>query len=115
LAEAFDRKLLLTADLEARGEKELIARLGVQGLKADVLKVAHHGSNSSTSPWFLNAVNPRLAIISAGPQNRYGHPAGKVLDRLQVRGIPVLRTDQLGNIDLVVVPDGRLQIHTSPD
>ena len=68
-------------------------------LRADVLKVGHHGSNASTSPAFLAAVQPRVAVISVGAENRFGHPAPELLERL--RGIEVLRTDERGRVELV--------------
>lgn len=87
---------LFTGDIEERGERALAA-LG-SFLSADVLKVGHHGSNTSTSAEFLQAVQPSLAIISVG-ENSYGHPVPEVLERLS--GIQILRTDQNGDITLV--------------
>jgi competence protein ComEC len=68
---------------------------------ADVLKVSHHGSETSSSPHFLDHVKPRLAIISCGKHNRYGHPAQGTLERLAARTIIPLRTDELGAIKVV--------------
>ncbi len=89
--------MLLTGDAEQEAEQTMLR--GSMPLRADVLKVGHHGSNASTSPEFLAAVQPRLAVISVGAENRYGHPAPELLQRLQ--GIEVLRTDQRGRIELV--------------
>ena len=89
--------LLLAGDAEADAEHEMLAS-GAR-LRADVLKVGHHGSNAGTSPGFLAAVQPRLAVISVGADNRFGHPAPEVVARLQ--GARVLRTDQRGRIELV--------------
>lgn len=113
VAAALDRRILLTGDLEDLGERALISKYGTAGLHADILKVAHHGSNSSTSSRFLAVVRPRLALISAGVGNRYGHPSQLVLDRLQAHGIGVLRTDQLGDIDLQFLSGHRLKILSS--
>jgi competence protein ComEC len=66
--------------------------------KADVLKVAHHGSSSSTSEGFLKVVSPTVAVISVGAGNDYGHPAKVTLDRLAAVGAKVYRTDQGGTI-----------------
>lgn len=93
--------LLLTGDAEADAEQDMLVA-GVP-LEADILKVGHHGSNAGTSPEFLAAVQPQLAVISVGADNRFGHPAPELLARLQ--GADVLRTDQRGRIELV--SDGR--------
>lgn len=69
-----------------------------QNLKADVLKVGHHGSSTSTSSAFLKAVSPKYAIISVGAGNDYGHPAASTLSRLSGAGVQVFRTDQNGTI-----------------
>ncbi len=94
--------LLLTGDAEEEAEQEMLA--AQLPLRADVLKVGHHGSSASTSRPFLAAVGPRLAVISAGAENRFGHPAPELLQRLA--GIEVLRTDQHGRIELVSDGDG---------
>ena len=70
-------------------------------IRADVLKVSHHGSKTSSTPVFLNAVQPKLAVVSVGADNRFGHPAPETLEKLHQIGSKVLRTDQLGNIKVV--------------
>jgi len=85
---------LLTGDLEAPMERLLLADR--RSLHADVLKVGHHGSKTSTSPDFLEAVSPSIALISAGFENSFGHPHPTVLTRLVQRHSAVLRTDQDG-------------------
>lgn len=86
---------LFTGDAEAGSEKDMIAS-GVN-LKSTVLKVGHHGSNSSTSEAFLDAVNPKYAVISVG-SNSYGHPTDEILNRLSQHGVSVYRTDISGTI-----------------
>lgn len=73
-------------------------------IKADVLKVAHHGSPYSSTKEFLQAVSPKFAVISVGKVNRYGHPSEHVLNRLQDVGATILRTDKLGTI--IIRSDG---------
>ncbi len=102
-------RVLLTGDLEAAGERLLLRRYGA-ALAADVLKVAHHGSKSSTTPAWLEAVDPRIALVSAGRNNWYGHPAPAVLARLERRRLRVLRTDRSGRLDLTFHPDGRIAV-----
>lgn len=109
VAEAFGRQVVLTGDLEAAGERLLVRAAG-SGLDGDVLKVAHHGSRSSSTAGFLRAASPSLALVSAGARNPYGHPAPEVLDRLRRHGARVLRTDRDGMIVLRFHPDGRWEI-----
>jgi competence protein ComEC len=85
---------LLTGDLESPMERLLLA--DGRPLHADVLKVGHHGSKTSTSPDFLDAVSPSIAIISAGFENSFGHPHPSVLARLEERHSAILRTDLAG-------------------
>ncbi|AKP47879.1 DNA internalization-related competence protein ComEC/Rec2 [Bacillus smithii] len=86
---------LFTGDLEKEGEAELVQQWN---LKADILKVGHHGSKTSTSPKFLEAVNPKIAVISVGVKNRYGHPHPEVIRLLEEQHINVFRTDLNGQI-----------------
>jgi competence protein ComEC len=109
MAETAGRRVLLTGDLEAVGEARLVEREAPR-LRADVLKVAHHGSRTSTRPAFLGAVAPRLALISAGPDNPYGHPAPEVLERLAAARARVLRTDLSGRVELRFHDDGRILV-----
>ena len=100
-----DVRILLTGDAEAPEEAWLVAHRSRQ-LRADVLKVGHHGSRTSTGSAFLDAVDPSLALVSVGARNRYGHPSGPVLDTLARRGIAVARTDRRGTIVLATNADG---------
>ncbi len=90
-----DTSFLFTGDAEVESEAAMLAS-GVD-LSADVLKVGHHGSGSSTSQLFLDAVSPDYAVISVG-KNSYGHPTDEVLSRLQSANSTILRTDELGDI-----------------
>jgi len=88
--------VLLTGDAEENEEKAL---LGAGDLSSDFLKVGHHGSRTSTSPALLRAVRPRLATISSGVRNRFGHPHPVTLESLRAVGVFAMRTDRLGSID----------------
>jgi competence protein ComEC len=104
------RSLLLSGDMERQIESELLAENLVH--HTDILKVAHHGSKTSTTEPFLDAVHPAFAIISAGFENLYGHPNAEVVERLKQSNIDVLRTDQMGAI--TVRTDGRrVEIETA--
>ena len=96
-------RFLLVGDAEAGEERWLLEN--APDLRADVLKVGHHGSRTSSTAGFLAAVDPRLALISVGAGNRYGHPDAAVIAALAEHGATVLRTDHLGSI--VVRTDGR--------
>ncbi|MBU0702892.1 MAG: MBL fold metallo-hydrolase, partial [Chloroflexi bacterium] len=89
--------VLLPGDIEAVVEQQLVAEGA--GLASTVLKAAHHGSCSSTTPEFLEAVAPEVVVISVGAENRFGHPCEEVLERLD--GIPVYRTDEQGAIEFI--------------
>jgi competence protein ComEC len=97
-------RFLLVGDAEAAEERWLLAR-DPAALRADVLKVGHHGSATSTTPEFLAAVAPRVALVSVGADNTYGHPDMDVMQALRDAGAEVLRTDRDGAV--VVRTDGR--------
>lgn len=90
---------LFTGDMEKNQETYLIYAEG-GNLASDVLKVGHHGSDTSTSESFLGYVSPEYAVISAGKDNKFGHPRAEVLDRLVRFGVSVLRTDERGTIKI---------------
>lgn len=110
LAEANGRRALLTGDAEAPAERRMLRELGDGGLRADILKVGHHGSKTSTTDDFLAAISPRLALISDGIANVYHHPSPVVLRRLQKRAIPTLRTDRDGEVVVRIGEGGALRI-----
>ncbi len=90
------RVALLTGDIERDAESELAGRVSC----VDVLKVAHHGSRTSSTPLLLDAIAPRLAFISCGRHNLFGHPHPEVLRAFRDRLVPVSRTDLNGTIDI---------------
>ncbi len=90
--------LLLTGDIESKAERELLA--AKKDLKALILKVAHHGSQSSSRADFLDAVAPKIAVISAGYGNRFGFPAEVVVRRFREKGIALFRVDLDGAVQI---------------
>ncbi len=90
--------VLLTGDIEEAGEIALRNQAMISDV--DILKVAHHGSKTSSHDWFLQLAQPEIAVISNGKNNPYGHPHSQVIDRLQTMGVQILRTDQLGEIEI---------------
>ena len=104
-----ETSFLFTGDMGFEAEDDMLAA-GVD-VSATVLKVAHHGSAGSSSTEFLQAVHPQYAVISVGADNDYGHPTEAALNRLAACGIPVYRTDLLGEI--IAVSDGKTVTITS--
>ena len=95
---------LLTGDLEARGELELV-RADADSLKADLLVVPHHGSLTSSTPAFIAAVAPQIAVYTPGYRNRFGHPRAEVAARYDAAGIRTFRTDFDGALSFTFAPD----------
>lgn len=90
--------MLLTGDVEGAGEERLVENL--HGKTYDALKVAHHGSKNSTGERFLEEVRPKIAVISAGKQNRYGHPHGETLERLRKIRCEIYNTQESGAVTI---------------
>jgi competence protein ComEC len=104
LVEYGGRRLLITGDLTENEEPNLPA-IG----PVDVLQVAHHGSNGSSSQAFLQKITPDYALISCGKNNDYGHPHADVLSRLQALGAQIYRTDRDGTV-VVRVNEGEISV-----
>lgn len=90
---------LMAGDIERKAETQML-KLASTKIAADILLVPHHGSNTSSSPAWLEMINPQVAIVSAGYKNRFSHPTQKILQRYQQRGIEVINTAQAGMIQL---------------
>lgn len=98
-----DKSFLFTGDAEKTSEKEIIEKN--YDLTSDVLKIGHHGSSTSTTDEFLEKVDPDYGVISLAKDNKYGHPHVETIEKLNKKGISILRTDELGNI--VIKSDGK--------
>ncbi|WP_152656309.1 DNA internalization-related competence protein ComEC/Rec2 [Oceanobacillus sp. CFH 90083] len=95
---------LFTGDISKEIEERIIREY--PGLQVDILKVAHHGSKTSTGEVFIEAIQPRAALISAGRNNRYNHPSGEVLEVLEDNQVQVYRTDEHGAIQFFYTDEG---------
>ena len=103
--EAGSERLLVTGDISAASEARLLRSAqgrGDDALRADVLVVPHHGSRTSSTPAFIDAVAPQLALMAIGYRNRFGHPRPEVVERYLDRDAQVIRTDQSGAVRLTL-------------
>jgi competence protein ComEC len=99
-AEIHHTSFLFTGDIEKEAEQDVLAKY--QSLQADILKVAHHGSKTSSTDRFIEKVSPKISIISVGKNNIYGHPNREVLERLEQKNIKIYRTDLNGDVKFTI-------------
>ncbi len=102
--------LLLTGDAEQHAENQMLNEPEL--LASDILKVGHHGSNTSSQMEFLEAVKPAISVIQCGKDNQHGHPHGPVLQRLNAIDTTIYRTDQHGNIVITITDGVEYEVHT---
>lgn len=106
-----NRRILFTGDIEKVAENEMVKEY-TNGLKADILKVGHHGSKTSTTKEFLDLINPSVALIGVGQNNKFGHPNEDVIKRLEEKNIQIYRTDEMGEISVIIDKNGKIKINT---
>ncbi len=96
--------MLFTGDIEEIAEKVILSKYvnKQEVLNADILKVAHHGSKTSSIKEFINAVNPKYAVIGVGKDNKFGHPSEKTLETLNDKNVKIYRTDISGEIMIII-------------
>jgi competence protein ComEC len=102
LMSIYQHQIMMTGDIEKQAEQRILSHYNLPTVP--ILKVAHHGSDTSTTQAWLKQLSPKDAIISVGRDNRYGHPSPKVLQRLRERKIRIWRTDQHGAVTIVFSP-----------
>ena len=104
--------MLLTGDIEEVAEKQILQkyRNNLQILNSTILKVAHHGSKTSSTQEFIEAVNPKIALIGVGENNKFGHPNKEVIERLKTSGVEIYRTDEMGEIEININRKGKINI-----
>ncbi len=100
--------IMFTGDIEEVAEKGIVEQYSdnINKLQATILKIAHHGSKTSTTDDFLKTVSPKIALIGVGKNNKFGHPNEQVIERLKENGVKVYRTDTDGEISIVVNRNG---------
>ena len=106
--------MLFTGDIEEIAEKKILKlyEKNKEKLRADVLKVGHHGSKTSSSYDFIKTVSPKIALIGVGKDNNFGHPNLGVIERLEKSGTTIYRTDYMGEIELSIKSNGNMTINT---
>ena len=104
--------MIFTGDIEKEAEKPILHEYkdNLEILKATILKVAHHGSKTSTTEEFLKAVSPKFALIGVGKDNKFGHPNDEVIKRLENDGCKIYRTDKMGEISISVNYKGKIKV-----
>ena len=107
-----DFSILFTGDIEEVAEEKILSiyKNNLEKLQSTVLKVAHHGSKTSSTNSFLEAVNPQIALIGVGKNNKFGHPNQGVIDRLNNLNCKIYRTDEMGEISISVNKKHKIRV-----
>ena len=102
--------MLFTGDIEEVAEKQILQEYkeNVETLKSTVLKVAHHGSKTSSTVNFIEAIKPKVALIGVGENNKFGHPSNQVIERLKKYNARIYRTDENGEISITINKNGEI-------
>lgn len=105
--------ILFTGDIEKEAENEIVQFYNeTNTLRADILKVAHHGSKTSSTDEFLDLVKPKIALIGAGVNNKFGHPNKQTITKLEIRKVKIYRTNLMGEICMKINRKGKLTVKT---
>lgn len=99
-----DKSMLCTGDIEEIAEKAILSKYSdnLNILNADIIKIAHHGSKTSSITPFINKVRPKIALIGVGKNNKFGHPNFKTIENLEKMGVKIFRTDENGEIQIKI-------------
>ena len=108
-----DFSMIFTGDIEEIAESEILKEYekNISTLKATILKVAHHGSKTSSTQEFISKVKPQISLIGVEKNNKFGHPNEEVIERLEKIGSKIYRTDLMGEIKIVVNKKGKINIY----
>lgn len=108
----YNFSMLFTGDIEEVAEKSILKRYvnNKEILRADIIKVAHHGSKTSSSEEFINTVSPKYAVIGVGQNNKFGHPSESVIKNLKKKNIQIYRTDKMGEIQINVNRKNKIKV-----
>lgn len=100
--------VLFTGDIEEKAEKQILNEK--IDIKSTILKIAHHGSKTSSTEEFLKYVNCKIALIGVGKDNKFGHPNEEIIKRLENNGNIIYRTDELGEITITINKNGKINV-----
>lgn len=103
---------LFTGDIEETAENKITEKYLHHELKANIIKIAHHGSKTSTTYSFLEEVKPKIALIGVGKNNKFGHPSDKIINLLEKQKIKIYRTDLNGEICMQINKNGGIKINS---
>lgn len=106
----YNYSMLFTGDIEKEAEGILVNEYH-EKLNSSILKVGHHGSKTSSSEEFLNYVNPKIALIGVGENNKFGHPNDVTISNLEKRNVKIFRTDKMGEIYIIISKMGKMKIN----
>ena len=101
---------LFTGDIEKIAEEKIISYVKEDELKSTIIKVAHHGSKTSSTEKFIEKVKPKIALIGVGENNTFGHPSNITIETLEKAGTKIYRTDKMGEIILKINKKGQIKI-----
>lgn len=104
--------ILSTGDISTTVDNSLIEDCSKKILNTDILKIAHHGSNTSTSEAFIKIANPKIALIGVGKDNKFGHPKEEIIQRLEFANTIIYRTDLYGEITIKISRNGKIKAKT---
>lgn len=106
--------ILFTGDIEKEAEQEILKIYinDLQKLDSNILKIAHHGSKTSSTSEFLNAVSPQITLIGVGKNNKFGHPNNEIIERLKKLNCKIYRTDESGEIQITINKNNEIKINT---
>lgn len=107
-----DFSIIFTGDIEKSAEEEITKIYNKEELHSTILKIAHHGSATSTKEDFLKRVTPKIALIGVGKNNNFGHPSEETINLLKAYGINIYRTDIDGEISIIIDNKGKMKIKT---
>ncbi len=105
--------ILFTGDIEKEAESQIIN--SKHSIESTILKLAHHGSKTSSTEEFLQRVKPQVALVGVGENNNFGHPNQEIVDRINENNIQLYRTDKMGEIEITVNKKGEIKIKTFCD